>query len=538
MSLPPEPIVQSPSGTVASPPNASRLSIFMNRQHTAGSAAMLLMLSALASGLLGLLRTKIVNSLWGAGVEQDAYQAAFGLPELISYFLIGGAASISVITILNRYRESGDAEGEDRALSVIFTTMFVVLAAGVLLGELIAPNYVWLFNKGFRTDPARFALCTSLTRWMLPAQLFFFAGSVMSSRLQVRKVFVYQAFTPVIYNAGIILGAIFLHRQLGVHSLAVGVLAGSLIGSTLINSLAALRSGLHYRPIVDFRAPDFREWLRLSLPLMVGVSLVMSDRYFLQYFASVHAGGITFIAVAKFLFNAPFNVIGPAAGAASLPFFASLFQQKRQHDFSAAVARAVSRLFCVGMIVSAWMIALAPWLMDLLRGGRFNRADTAATTQLFVILSVTLAIWSVQGIYARAFYAASDTKTPAITGTLITVLSVPIYAGLFHAAGLRGLAMASDLGILVQTLVLAILLHRKRLATFADLEFRELGRALLAAVVAFAATAGVTRFLPGVSTHTRDVVTIAVASAVWAGVAFAVLVATGSKLPNRILRRR
>ncbi len=118
--------------------------------------------------------------------------------------------------------------------------MFIVLAAGILLGEIVAPGYVWLFNKGFRTDPARFALCVSLTRWMLPAQLFFFAGSVMSSRLQVRKIFLYQAFTPVIYTTGIILGAIFLHRQLGVHSLAVGVLAGSLIGAAVLNSSAAL----------------------------------------------------------------------------------------------------------------------------------------------------------------------------------------------------------------------------------------------------------------------------------------------------------
>jgi putative peptidoglycan lipid II flippase len=81
---------------------------------------------------------------------------------------------------------------------------------------------------------------------------------------------------------------------------------------------------------------------------------------FLNYFASVREGGITLISNAKDLFNAPFNVIGPAAGAASLPFFASLFQQNRAHDFSASVSRAVSRLFAVGMIVSAWMIALAP----------------------------------------------------------------------------------------------------------------------------------------------------------------------------------
>ncbi|MGA1982488.1 MAG: lipid II flippase MurJ [Acidobacteriaceae bacterium] len=525
MTLPPLPAAQSPT------PRASK-------QHTAGSAAILLMFSSLASGVLALVRIKYVNFLFGAGTAQDAYQAAFTLPDLINYFLIGGAASISVITILNRYRESGDEEGGDRALSVILTTMTVVLVAGLLLGELLAPQYVWLFFTGYRHDHAGAALCISLTRMMLPAQLFFFIGSVMSSRLQVRKIFVYQAFTPVIYNTGIIAGAFFLHRRAGITSLAWGVLAGALVGAALLNSLGAFRTGLRFRPIVGFRDPAFLEWFKLSLPLMIGVSLVMFDGIFLKFFASAQIGGITLITNAKSLFNAPFNVIGPAAGAASLPFFASLFQQNRARDFSASVGRAVSRLFAVGLIVSAWMIALAPWLMDLFRGGKFNRADAASITQLFTILAITLALWAVQGIYARAFYAASDTKTPMITGTLITVLSAPMYWTLFHALGLRGLAVASDIGIFVQTAALALLLHRKRLVSLAHLEFGELGRALLAAVVAFAATAAAAHFLPPVSTHPKDMLTIAAASVVWAAAAALTLLATGSRLPAQILRRR
>ena len=504
---------------------------------------MLLMLSAFLSGLLALARIKIVNHLFGAGIEQDAYQAAFTLPDLINYFLIGGAASISVITILNRYRESGDEAGGDRALSVILTTMLLVLGAGLLLGEIFAPQYIWLFFTGYRHDPVGAALATSLTRLMLPAQLFFFIGSVMSSRLQVRKIFLYQAFTPLIYNAGIIGGAFFLHNRihdghLGIHSLAWGVLAGVILGSALLNSLGAFRTGLHYRPIVGFRDPAFIEWLKLSLPLMIGVSLVTFDALFFKFFASAQVGGITLITNAKSLFNAPFSVIGLAAGAASLPFFASLFQQHRAYDFSASVGRSVSRLFAVGMIVSAWMIALAPWLMDLLRGGRFNRADTIAITQLFSILAITLALWAVQGIYARAFYAASDTKTPMITGTLITVLSAPMYWGLFHARGLMGLAIASDIGILVQTAALAILLHRKRLVSLAHLEFGEIGRALLAALVAFAATAAAAHLLPPVSTHAKDLLTVALASIAWAAAAALTLFATGSNLPAQILRRR
>ncbi len=499
---------------------------------------MLLMVSALLSGLLALLRIKVINHLFGAGMEQDAYQAAFTLPDLINYFLIGGAASISVITILNRYREAGDEEGGDRALSVILNTMLIVLCAGLLLGEIFAPQYVWLFFTGYRKDHVGAAMCVALTRLLLPAQLFFFIGSVMSSRLQVRKIFLYQACTPVIYNSGIILGALLLHHRLGIFSLAWGALGGVIVGSALLNSLGAFRTGLRYHPIIGFRNPAFHEWFKLSLPLMIGVSLVMFDGIFLKFFASAQVGGITLITNAKSLFNAPFNVIGPAAGAASLPFFASLFQQNRANDFSASVGRSVSSLFSVGMIVSAWMIALAPWLMDLLRGGKFNRADAAAITQLFTILAITLPVWAVQGIYARAFYAASDTRTPMVTGTVITVLSIPIYFALFHAFGLRGLAIASDIGILVQTASLALLLHRKRLVSFTHLEYSELARALLAALVAYAATAVGAHFLPPVSTHARDLGTIAAASIVWIAAAALTLLATGSKLPQQILRRR
>jgi putative peptidoglycan lipid II flippase len=535
MSLPPDPIAQSPAPRV---PGA------FSKQHTAGSAAILLMISALLSGLLGLIRIKYINYLFGAGIAQDAYRAAFKLPDLLAYFLVGSAASVSMITMLNRFRERGDEDGADRALSVVLTTMLTILAGVMILAAIAAPLFVRVaYGDQFLHD-ARGSLCISLTRWLLPAQLFFFIGSMMSARLQVRKIFIYQSLTPVLYNGGIVLGAFLLHnvnvfgKPLGVYSLVIGVLGGVIVGSALLNTLGALRTGLHFRPRIAFRDPAFLEWLRAAAPLMIGVSLIMFDGIFFNRFAAGQVGQLTLINNAKDLFNAPFNIIGPAAGTASLPFFASLFQRKLAHDLSSAVGRSVSRLFAVGMIVSAWMIALAPWLMDLLRGGRFNHADAVETTHLFRIFAVTLALWAVQGIYARAFYAASDTITPAIAGSAIVVLSLPVYWALFHVLAMTGLALASDIGILAQTASLAILLHRKRLVSITHLEFSELARALLAALLAYAATTAAAHFLPPVSTHPKDMLTIAAASLVWAAAAAGTLFATGSKLPAQILRRR
>jgi putative peptidoglycan lipid II flippase len=506
--------------------------------HTAGSAALLLMVSALLSGLLGLVRIKYVNYIFGAGVAQDAYRAAFKLPDLLAYFLVGSAASVSLITMLNRYREAGDDEGADHALSVVTTTMFVVLGSVMLVAAIAAPLFVKVaYGEQFFHD-ARGPLCISMTRWLLPAQLFFFIGSMMSARLQVRKIFLYQACTPVIYNGSIVLGAVLLHKQLGIYSLVAGVLGGVILGSALLNTMGALRTGLRFRPVIGFKDPAFQQWLRSALPLMVGVSLVMFDSVFFNRFASNKVGDLTLINNAKDLFNAPFNIIGPAAGTASLPFFALLFQRGLAYEFSNSVGRSVSRLFAFGMLVSAWMLAVAPWLMDLLRGGALHRDQAGPTTLLFRIFAVTLSLWAVQGIYARAFYAAGDTKTPAITGTAIVLLSAPLYWAMFRLMGLVGLAVASDIGILAQTAGLAILLHKKRLVSLAHLEFGELVRVLLAAIVAFGAAAGVVHFMPPVSTHPGDVLVIAVGSTAWAVAAGLVLIVTKSTLPAQLLRRR
>jgi putative peptidoglycan lipid II flippase len=113
-----------------------------------------------------------------------------------------------------------------------------------------------------------------------------------------------------------------------------------------------------------------------------------------------------------------------------------------------------------------------------------------------------------------------------------------MYWGLFHLLGLKGLAIASDIGIFIQTASLTILLHRKRLVSFTHLEYGELSRALLAALVAYAATAAAAHLLPPVSTYAKDILTIALASIVWIAAAALTLLATGSKLPQQILRRR
>ena len=142
------------------------------------------MVSVFLSRIIGLVRVKYIMWLFGSGMQADALNAAFVLPDMISYFLVGGAASITFVTILTKYRETGREKEGERSLSVILTTMYLVLGIAILMAEIAAPWYVGWWFSGFDAEKA--TLCVKLTRILLPAQLFFFAGGVFGAVLLVR----------------------------------------------------------------------------------------------------------------------------------------------------------------------------------------------------------------------------------------------------------------------------------------------------------------------------------------------------------------
>ncbi len=497
------------------------------------------------SRIMGLVRTKYIAFLFGHNT--DAFYAAFQLPDMVSYFLVGGALSATLVNILTRYRDMDrEAEGE-RSLSVILTTMFLVLGTAILAAEILAPWYVRRFFQGF--DPEKARLCVRLTRILLPAQLCFFASGVFGAVQFVRKQFSVQGFAPLVYNLGTIAGGLLLVKHLGITSLAFGTVAGAVFGHLLLNWYFVHRAGVRFRPILDWCDEGLREWVRLSLPLIAGASLVSVDPWIISYFASSSDGAITLMNVAKQLFAAPIAILAGAAGMASMPFFANLWSSQRHYEFAVGVADSVARVTALGFLAASAMVALAAPLVELIYlGGRFSAADCRECANYFIVFSISLFLWSAQAIYSRAFYAAGNTVLPMIAATAVTLVSIPIYATLYHWQGAMGLAIASDLGIALQTVSLAVLLHARRMVSLASLDFREMGRCLLAGLTSGAAVWVVFTEIGGQLLHLlgthgaaqarlTDVAVLIAGTVLWLIVTKRVLEKTGSALPRVAMKR-
>ena len=514
--------------------------------HSVYTASILLAASSFLSSIIGLGRGKFIAWRFGAGPQTDAYVAAFRLPDLMNNFLVGGAVAITFVAILDRYRERGEEPEGERLLFTVLNLMVLVLAAASIVLMFLAGPFIHFTNKGFTSEQV--ALCTHMTRILLPAQIFLFAGSVMGATLLVRKQFMYQALQPIVYNICIIAGGVFL-GYLGVSGLAIGATSGFLLGSFALNAWGAARNGVHYRWGIDLHHPGLRIWLKMTLPLMLGFGLPFLDQYFAGYYASGTMGDITRLNNAKQLFSAPMSMLAQAAGVASLPFFSQLWAKGKRFEFAVGVADAVSRVIALCLLASSAMIALAHPIVGLIfGGGRFTANDVNLTALFFALYTLSLFLWSAQAIYARSFYAAGITWLPMLASTLIVFVAFPLYHMGSERWGTAGLALASDAGIALQAITLAVLLHQRRMVSLASLDFAEMGRCLLAGVGSGAGVwlliwelGRLTGLLAGahLAAQTRwiDFAMLIVGTALWVAMARWILERTGSALPRVAMRR-
>ena len=507
-----------------------------SHEHTAFSATLLLVTAILLSRVVGFLREMYIAWAFGANSITDAYNAGFTIPDWLNYLVAGGTASITFVSIYTRFLAEKREEDARKTFSAIITIMTAVLVIGIVLAEIFAPQLNRLMFSKF--TPEQFELCVHLTRILLPAQLFFYVGGVVSAVLLSRRMFLLPAIGPLIYNGGIILGGLLFSHKLGISALAYGAVAGAFVGIFLINAIGAARVGAGYRISFDVRNAAFREWVRLSIPLMLGVSLVTADDWILRYFAAGSVGDITRLNYAKRLFAVPIAVLGQAASQASLPFFARLFGEKRVGEFAGTVNASVYRIIAAALLVSSFMMAAALPLIDLVyRRGHLLFSDSQVTAVYFFWFSLSLAFWSAQGLYARAFYAAGNTLTPMIASSIITLASLPVYSLLYRQFSAVGLVMASDLGIAANCLAVAVLLHRRNLVPLGGLEWKEIGKALAIAVVAGWASLEITRLVDLNGSKVADLKALGLISLSWAGVVGVGLWLTKSKLPGDLRRK-
>ncbi|MBO4369556.1 MAG: murein biosynthesis integral membrane protein MurJ, partial [Desulfovibrio sp.] len=320
------------------------------------------------------------------------------------------------------------------------------------LASLVAPGFS-------SQDMKRLAF---FMRIILPAQVFFLSGSCFTALLFLRKQFMVPALAPLIYNGAIILGgllspvlAAFFSKQsltettsqLGMTGYCLGVPIGAFLGAFLLPFLTARKGGISLS--FRFHHPLMKAFLLTALPLMLGQTVIMLDEQFLRIFGSfLSEGSVSLLNYARRLTQVPIGLVGQAAAVASYPFLVDLLTKNETKQFEETLQKAFRAGLALIIPCACWMFANAlPIFTLIFHGGRFGLSETLEACPLLQIMLCAVPFWMLYMILVRAFYAHQDTITPALTGTIVTILVLPIYYYLSARLSTKAIAWTSALSV-------------------------------------------------------------------------------------------
>src|SRR5258706_3481195 len=457
-----------------------------------GLVAAVLAGSVALSRVLGAGREMVLTRVLGAGAEADAYKAAFLLPDLLNYFLAGGALSIAFMPFYTRlWNRDGDAAA-DRFLAVVFgTTGALAIAVTVLLWLGAYPLVGWMFPR-FSAEQA--ALVAHLTRILLPAQIFFVTGGVLRGALMARGRFASQSLAPVVYNLAIIAGGVALGRQIGAEGFAWGALFGALAGAFGTAWLEIRRvPEVRLYARIDLRDPALHAYLAAVLPLIAGVTLGTADEWFGRWFGGLlGAGAIASLGYARQLMLLPVGIVGQSIANAAMPALAHHASDGRSSELNETLLGALrAGLSLACLAAAAEFVFASPAVTLLYQGGRFTAEDTQRVAMILQVFAFAVPAWISQQIAVRGFYARGDTWRPMWIGTAVAVAAVALYYVLGRRYGVVGLAYASVAGMVANAFATLVLLRVWFGGPSLIALARTVARALAIAAVASAAAAAI-----------------------------------------------
>ena len=475
------------------------------------------------SRVLGFVREAVLADRVGAGAEMDAYRAAFQIPDLLNYFLAGGALSIAFIPMYARVRGRDGEAAAQRLFAVVLGTVGCIAVLATLLWWWWADALIALQFPRFDSETQ--ALTAHLTRIVLPAQICFVAGGIVRAVLMARDRFATQALTPVLYNFGIIAAGLAFAGSLGVEGFAWGALGGAVVGALLVPLAdahwgARLKLGLRIAPL----DPDLWRYLFVAAPLMLGLSLLTVDEWYERWFgALLEPGTVARLGYARQLMLAPVAVAGQAIAMAALPTLSRLWTEKRIDELDSTLLDTLRAGFCLAALGGAALFALSePLVAFVYQHGRFTAADSEIVASLLRILSFAVPGWILQQIAVRAFFARGDTWRPMLLATGVALLAIPLYLALGPRFGAQGLAAAGVIamsGNAVLTLGYARRLHgAPPLVALANTALRAL---VIAAAAALAAALAIKTWMMGATSLLQLVV---------GGLAFGITALLGARL--------
>ena len=431
--------------------------LLVKPQESILSAAVIIMAMIGASAVLGIVRERVLLYFF---IPEDfsIFKAAFRFPDMFTGILALGALSSAFIPVFTKTFNQKPKEAWDVASRVVNIGLIIFFVLAFLFW-IFSENIYSLITPGYSLEEKR--KVAEIARILFLSQGLFIVSYTLTGVLESAKRFFITALAPIFYNLGIVLGTVFLTKDLGLFAPVLGVVLGAFMHLAVQLPLAwklGFRFSTHVRPNAEVK-----RIARLAGPRLFELAtLQMSNvaELFLSSFISTASYG--YYTLAMSVQALPVSLFGLSIAKAALPSLAA--QTDDLDKFRKTLLSTLYQVFFFVAPLSVFLMVLRVPIVRILFGT--DIFDWSATVQTGLILSafaIGIPFQAAIGLLARAFYALHETKTPVIVSLVSTGITVLLDFYLILILGLPTWAMALSfsLGTLGEAVVLGYLLSKR-----------------------------------------------------------------------------
>ncbi|MAF80521.1 murein biosynthesis integral membrane protein MurJ [bacterium] len=408
------------------------------------SSASIISISALGGAIAGFGLQLLVAFHFGASAETDAYFMAQSTSDLLTKLLLGGSiASVFIPLFVERLAQGKREVAWQLGLNVIHIAGAVFVVALLLLWFLAEP-FIGFIAPGF--DEGTTALTVSLLRVLLPSFLLLFLVDLVTSMLHALKHFLAPALLRIVAPLVAALSIIVLVSQLGIYSLAVGVVIGAAIQLLLVGA-TLLRLGFSYRFVFAPGNADFRQLLYLVYPFIFSVLMTQAAGIVYRILVSdLSAGSLSALKFSEKIYQLLVIMFLNAVTTVIYPLLAEKAGKRDYRGMQETVAGAI-RLIMVVTIPLLIGVALLrqPLIRLIFERGSFTPADTAATAIALLFMVVGLTVNGISSVLGHAVLALKKTRAAVAVSIASQAVAIGLFVILVPIMGHAGLALGGSL---------------------------------------------------------------------------------------------
>lgn len=424
------------------------------------------------SRVLGLVREICTAAVFGTSMLNSAYVTAFTLPNLFRRLLGEGALTAAFVPTLSRELEQKQHAGAFSLLSKVASWLAVVTIGLVALAMVVFLRAdVWLaLVQRWGVEPAtveRLELGARLAVILFPYMVFVCLAAAFSAACQVLGRFTEPALSPVWLNLSII-GALALGGWWAwgaperMNLLCLGVLLGGFLQMAVP---AAVLWGEGWRPAFDLRPDErVREIVRLMAPTVIGSAVYLINISMSRFVGlSLNDNAATVLNLATRVMELPIGVFTAAIATVVFPMIARHAAREDWGALTEDYHKGMRLVLLINIPAAAGLALLSEPIVRLLfQRGAFHASDTALMTPILAVYALGLPFLSFTSLALRGFYALRDTRTPVQAAALSFVTNIGLSLVLMQWLSTVGLALASNLAVVVQAWYLQSRLVRKK----------------------------------------------------------------------------